>query len=132
MDKVWLKKYIHQVSKNLVGGRKERAEFIGGFSNDVTGYIELHPDCTSEDILLQFGKPEDISEEFNSMLDENALRKQIRRKKWFRVFLVAILTVLVVLVFFYVQDMHNFFHGYSVETITDGHFSDHPDILDVY
>lgn len=132
MGKAWLKKYFQQVKRKLVGSRKERAEFIGGFTTDVTGYIELHPNCTSEDILLQFGKPEDISKEFNSMLDEDVLQKQIHRKRWFRVFLAAVLIVLVILVGFYIQDMHYFYHGHYEDTVTDGYNINHFDALDFY
>ena len=130
MDKVWLKKYFRQVNGKLVGTRNEKTDFMNGFTNDVTSYIELHPDCTSDDILLQFGKPEDISKEFISVLDEETLRKQIRRKMWFRILFAAALTALVIFAFFYVQDMHYFFHGHYDDTITVGYFSDSTDFPD--
>ena len=132
MDKVWVKKYFRQVNGKLVGARKEKADFMHGFVSDVTGYIELHADCTSEDIILQFGKPEDISKEFISVLDEETLRKQIRRKMWFRIFLAVILLVIVILSAFFVREKHNFYLGHYDDTTTDGFADDYSGTLVLY
>lgn len=122
MDVAVSEEYIELVRKGLVGPKQERESFLSLLDENVKAYSTEHPLADINDLIVQFGQPEDVAEEFVSMsLDKRRLVKEIgfSRQALMVLVVVAILTT-VTIIGFRVWDMwknENFRDGFFVETV---------------
>lgn len=116
------KKYIDLVKKSLVGSKQERESFLSLLGENLKAYATEHPLTNMDDLIIQFGRPEDVAEEFvSASLDKQSLVKKsvFNHRVLLMLVLIALLTT-VTIIGFRVWDMwknENFRNGFFVETV---------------
>lgn len=122
MEKNELKGYYRKIQKNMVGARKEKEEYLRGLKKEIDDYIEIHPDCTLDDVYSNFGEPDHIADSFLSVSEEGAVKSAVKHRKRLAVFIVAAVLALVAVVSTYYIIAYikteEYRNGVFVETIT--------------
>lgn len=80
-------------------------DFLKELRSSLEEFRRDHPDCTLEDIIEQFGKPEDVAREYIESTGANEPEK-IAGQKRLRNIIIALLAVAVVAVGIYLYDRY--------------------------
>lgn len=98
------KKYIKAVKDHLCSIAPSK-DFMEMLSNNIDEFMSANPNCTYDDIIDQFGEPEDVAEDYLSESKESLpgkLIKKNRHKKW----IIVVLVIALIAGGFYLWDMH--------------------------
>lgn len=88
-------KYLKEVSKRQeVKGNKGK-KFIKNLSNDVEEYLIENPQATYNEVVENFGTPKKIVDEFLLNQDSEDLLKNIKKKKYIKIFAVFFIVICV-------------------------------------
>lgn len=121
MEKSELNSYYREIRKNMIGAHKEKEEYLQGLKKEIDDYIEIHPDCTVDDVYSNFGDPGHVADNFVSVSEEDAVKVALKRRKRLTIFIVIAFLVLVIIVGGYYIIEHikseSFRNGAFVETI---------------
>ena len=111
-----IEKYLNEVKENIYGLEKTD-RFIDEIRNSLTDYVENNPDCDFEDLVNQFGNPEDVAREY---LDSYAYSspKEISKKNRRRRILIIILIVLLAALIAYCIDISKQTQGKATNVVT--------------
>ncbi len=111
-----IEEYLNEVKENIY--RLEKTDrFIDEIRSSLTDYVENNPDCDFEDLVNQFGSPEDVAREY---LDSYAYSspKEISKKNRRRRILIIILVVLLAALIAYCIDISKQTQGKATNVVT--------------
>ena len=111
-----IEEYLNEVKENIY--RLEKTDrFIDEIRSSLTDYVENNPDCDFEDLVNQFGSPEDVAREY---LDSYAYSspKEISKKNRRRRILIIILAVLLAALIAYCIDISMHTQGKATDVVT--------------
>lgn len=115
MNNQLVENFLSKIKSELDNSTKA-AEFIEGIRDDIYEYSNNTSDCTEEDLIAHFGEPEDIAEEFTESA-ESITPKEVKKSKWKKILIIAILIALIAYALYYAYDLYVHTHGYLVETV---------------
>lgn len=102
-EKTVIELYIRQVKKELYRLAPADA-FLASLRESLHDYADYNPNCTLEDLIQQFGSPEETAREFLDSTD-NIPPKKKARKKQFRWIITTALAVLLIAAIAYCIDL---------------------------
>ena len=111
------KEYYNAVKRNICCGSKNKSEFLDDFSDKLSDYIDENPKADIDELIKNFGSPEEIADSFMQTLDEDEIQKAVRKKKiiiTIAVCCVILLAVAVTVTFFtqsYINSLSERFNG---------------------
>ena len=70
-----ISKYLKEIRKRLPGGKDSKTEFIDGLTEQIEDFVAENEDATFHDILLTFGEPKEIADEYSAGIDAQEIRK---------------------------------------------------------
>ena len=111
-----IEEYLNEVKENIY--RLEKTDrFIDEIRSSLTDYVENNPDCDFEDLVNQFGTPEDVAREY---LDSYAYSspKEISKKNRRRRILIIILIVLLAALVAHCIDISKQTQGKATDVVT--------------
>lgn len=111
-----IEEYLNEVKENIY--RLEKTDrFIDEIRSSLTDYVENNPDCVFEDLVNQFGTPEDVAREY---LDSYAYSspKEISKKNRRRRILIIILIVLLAALVAHCIDISKQTQGKATDVVT--------------
>ncbi|MGF6376974.1 putative membrane protein [Clostridiales Family XIII bacterium PM5-7] len=111
-----IEEYVKMV-KQQINNLTSTDDFIEALYNDLSEYTENNPNCTLEEIIDTFGRPEDIAKDFLSEVEELNLRK-IAKAKRRRGVIIAGLIVLLILGGIYLADILSQTQTMATDVIT--------------
>lgn len=131
-----IKQYLCAVKSQLTCPYKEKKRFLKQMQNSLEIYATDQGQVSIEDLVREFGTPQEISDAF--LQDESP--SSLHRRLSFRravlgviVFFTAILVIsLIVLGTIYVVDSFSFTHGYYVDTVAEGTPPPQEGVIDTY
>ena len=105
------KQYLKEVAASLTCPRGVKAIFISQLKSDAKDYVQSNPDATKEDLIREFGSPEEISAGFFDRDDYSAMLKKAKKRATFWMVTAIVLAVVLVVFACYfvevVKDMSN-------------------------
>ncbi len=117
-----IKKYLKNIWTIMPVHTKKEKLYLNELEKHLNEYLDDHPQCSYDDIVLQFGEPKDIVVEYIQNSDENDLIKRMKLKSIIQKFLIffsVVCTILAiwfgVLWYDYMQDAKNSII-YEIET----------------
>lgn len=112
-------KYIRKAKHVYHGKGPVRKQFISDLSDALTCYSETHPDCSYEDLVEEFGSPDEIRASFLSLYSSDLKKRNIRLYRI--VFICCLIAALLALAFTvsYVINSYQHSKGYYIEYIED-------------
>lgn len=117
-----LKAYLHSIKCQLHCPRSRKQVFLKQFGESLSQYLEERPLSKFSDIVVEFGKPEDIASSFIEHADTKDIRKSLKFGRhiiWLAI-AVAVVVVGAVIGFhaYKVWLNENVSNGFFIETIT--------------
>lgn len=111
-----IEEYLNEVKENIYSPEKTD-RFIDEIRSSLTDYVENNPDCDFEDLVNQFGTPEDVAREY---LDSYAYSspKEISKKNRRRRILIIILIALLAALAAYCIDISKHTQGKATDVVT--------------
>ncbi len=106
-----LRQYYKEISASLVCSAKQKKLFIADLSMSINDFVAENPECTVEDIKLNFGSCEEICRSFMENNSSVQIKKKLGVKK---VIIVAVALALLIWLAFAVislVDVHQEAHG---------------------
>lgn len=76
--------YFRQIRLLIPVSSKGVKKFLRDFRSSVEEYWEEHPECSAEDLIEQFGSPEDVAYEYVSSVDAEEICRRISISKFVR------------------------------------------------
>lgn len=92
-----IKKYIKNIWAIMPMHTKKEKFYLNELKKHLNEYLDDHPQCSYDDIVLQFGEPKDIVVNYIQNSDENDLIKRMKLKSIIQKFLI-----------FFFSNMYNF------------------------
>ena len=114
------KQYLKEVAAALTCTRGVKAVFIRQLKSDVKDYVQSNPDATKEDLIRDFGSPEEISAGFFDRDDYSAMLKKAKKRATFwMVSCIVLVVVLIVFATYFIEVVNSmsgtFQHGSPIE-----------------
>lgn len=111
-----IEEYLNEVKENIY--KLDKADgFMNEIRSSLTDYVENNPDCDFEDLVNQFGNPEDVAREFLDSYDYSSpkeVSKKNRRRRLLIIILIALLAALIA----YCIDISMHTQGKATDVIT--------------
>lgn len=85
--------YCKALWRELSPAPQLRKRAVRDMKNSLSEFVEHNPDVTWDDIEKEFGSPHDSAENILNSLDSKQIRKEAKRFRWRRIFLVSILVI---------------------------------------
>lgn len=93
-------KYVKQVKSIISFNSKDKKEFITMLKKQVYEYCDNKDNCTYENIIEEFGTPNETAGEYIQSLDSNILLKNLKKRHFIMLFIsICIFAVIVVSAF---------------------------------
>lgn len=111
--------YIKNIKKQLKISTKYKKTLLNNLEVNINSYISEHPNATYNDLVDNFGTPEDVSESFYASLSSDEINYQQNFKK--HIIIIAI-AVGLICIFFFVHYYHNLnknLPSYTIEKIEE-------------
>ena len=86
--------FVDRVEKKLHNLAPHDA-FLSDLRSDLTDFVSDDPDCTIDDMIEQFGRPEDIARDYLDSTGCNAPREIARKNKRRNIAIIALVAVLI-------------------------------------
>jgi uncharacterized membrane protein len=104
-----MKKYLKGIKNELTCSSYLKSAFIYEFKEQVKYFINDNSNTTIDDIITNFGSPEEIASSFKSPNDFNRLNKLAKKYKYIKIFTVVlsiaiIIALIVIVVLLSLQD----------------------------
>lgn len=93
--------YLHKV-KNLfpILGKQER-QYLKGFENTVQDYADDHSILSIQDLIREFGTPQEVVDSYISQADSNYLGKKMKKNTFIKRIVLILISCLLMLIGFY-------------------------------
>lgn len=116
--------YVKNVEEALVCSKSTRADLMKIIQNDVDAFVLEYPDATEQDLIGQFGTPNELAASYIVSMDSSEINEQfqVAKKRKRRVLLCCCLAIVATLSFaIYVWfTVVSQTPAYQVETIEQG------------
>lgn len=94
-----IEKYLSEVKENIY--KLDKADgFINEIRSSLTDYVEHNPDCSFDELVEQFGDPEDIAREFLDSYDYSSPKEISKKTRRHKILITLLIIVLIALVAF--------------------------------
>ena len=113
-----LKYYFKDINRKLLITRNKKSFFIS-FKNSVYEFTDSHPSFTMDDILQNFGTPDEIAKSFALDIDYKLLNKRTKIKRLLISSIFALSSIIIIYLSFALVDVHRSANGYIVSEISD-------------
>lgn len=118
------KKFIKYVKRIIPIHSKDKREFILLLSQRIKEFSDDLERCTYQDIVNEFGTPNEVAGSYIENMESNELIKKLNRKKLFQYFLLTLLILITLLWGFKMYRLNQLYeeaksetHGYITEEI---------------
>lgn len=115
--------YLKSVKRELVCPKSLRKRSLDQLKTSLDEFLEDHPTATEADIVEQFGSPADFANAFLASLDEEKLKKQLKKSRqiWAVVITVCAIALLLLVLTFVkmIEDNKNSHTVVVVETVNE-------------
>lgn len=118
------KKFIKYVKRIIPIHSKDKREFILLLSQRIKEFSDDLERCTYQDIVNEFGTPNEVAGSYIENMESNELIKKLNRKKLFKYFLLTLLILITLLWGFKMYRLNQLYeeaksetHGYITEEI---------------
>ena len=109
------KQYLKEVAASLTCTRGVKAVFIRQLKSDVKDYVQNNPDATKEDLIRDFGSPEEIAAGFFDRDDYSAMLKKAKKRATFwMVSCIVLAVVLIVFATYFIQVVNSMSGSYEI------------------
>lgn len=88
-----ISKYLKEIRKLLPGNKDSKTEFIDGLTEQIEDFVAENEDATFHDILLTFGEPKEIADEYSAGIDAQEIKKSASIKKAIIIALVVAIMI---------------------------------------
>lgn len=93
-----LKRYYRKVTRIIPKKYPHRKEILSSIQQDISSYLEEHPDISYEDILKHFGTPEEMASSFVESLTPNEVISTAHKtQKWHTIIIIIVIIALLIL-----------------------------------
>lgn len=92
-------KYINNVQKALHHLIPDEP-YLSDLRSNLEEYVQQFPDCTYEDLVSQFGSPENVAQDFIDTIKPDSIPHRVKRKKRNMLFLIILLGIIIFLLLF--------------------------------
>ena len=117
-----IRRYLREVSRELLGSRKQKKTLLRRVENSVREFASEQPGADYADIVKWFGPPERIAESYVAEMDTREVITGLRfGEKVFHVVAVSALLIVVLwlgVVTMAMKDHKNYADGYYTDEIT--------------
>lgn len=121
-----VKKYIKYVKKIIPIHSKDKKEFISLLTYRINEFSNELDICTYQDIVNEFGTPNEVAGSYIENLDSDEIIKKLNRKKLFKYISSIILVLIILLWGFKMYRLNQLYeeaksetHGYVTEEIIE-------------
>lgn len=76
-----LKKYLRQIKTELLCPTKEQNRIMGDLKENITGYLEKHPEATIASVQAYFGSPQQIAASYVEELPTPELIQKLKLRR---------------------------------------------------
>ena len=88
-----ISKYLKNIKHLLPGDKESKTEFIDGLTEQIEDFVAENEDATFHHILLTFGEPKEIADEYSAGIDAQEIKKSLGFKRIVTVVLIAALLI---------------------------------------
>lgn len=88
-----LNDYLKDIKRNMICSNSIKKLFIKDFKNRIDEYLDENPNTSIDDIINNFGNPEDIVRSFN---DELEYYKNKSRKRLIIVIVISVVSLVII------------------------------------
>lgn len=88
-----ISKYLKEIRKLLPGDKDSKTEFIDGLTEQIEDFVAENEDATFHDILLTFGEPKEIADEYSAGMEAQEIKKSTSIKKAIIIALVVAIVI---------------------------------------
>lgn len=88
-----ISKYLKNIKHLLPGGKDSKTEFLDGLHEQIEDFVAENEDATFHDILLTFGEPKEIADEYSAGIDAQEIKKSTSIKKAIIISLVVAIAI---------------------------------------
>lgn len=113
-----ISKYLKEIRKLLPGNKDSKTEFIDGLTEQIEDFVAENEDATFHDILLTFGEPKEIADEYSAGIDAQEIKKSISIKKAIIIALIVAIVIWDLTMCFMATDAHFSYNGYYVDEVS--------------
>lgn len=112
-----VKKYIGEISRILPCSKKQKREIEADLKANIDDFLLANENASMNDIVANFGKPEDIAESYAVGMNHNEIHQATSKKKAIVTSLVAVVAILLVMAGISVYKTHKMkVDGFFVDT----------------
>jgi len=103
------KQYIKMIERQLLCPRKAKESMLLNLKNSVLEYTEENPDVTLDEMKSRFGEPKAIADDYIASLDQEDLRKAIKKSDFLKraIIISVAIVVLAVVITSVIVVIHN-------------------------
>ena len=91
--KTELKKYLKDIKHLLPSDRDSKTEFMDGLTEQIEDFVAENKDATFYDILLTFGEPKEIADEYSAGIEAKEIKKRTSIKNAIIIALVVAIAI---------------------------------------
>ncbi len=93
--------YLHKI-KNLfpILGKQER-QYLKGFENTVQYYADDHSILSIQDLIREFGTPQEVVDSYINQADSNYLSKKMKKNTFIKRIVLIVVSCLLMFIGFY-------------------------------
>lgn len=88
-----ISKYLKNIKHLLPGSKDSKTEFLDGLHEQIEDFVAENEDATFHDILLTFGEPKEIADEYSAGIDAQEIKKSTSIKKAIIISLVVAIAI---------------------------------------
>lgn len=88
-----ISKYLKNIKHLLPGDKESKTEFIDGLTEQIEDFVAENEDATFHDILLTFGEPKEIADEYSAGMEAQEIKKSTSIKKAIIIALVVAIVI---------------------------------------
>ena len=113
-----ISKYLKNIKHLLPGSKDSKTEFLDGLHEQIEDFVAENEDATFHDILLTFGEPKEIADEYSAGIDAQEIKKSTSIKKAIIISLVVAIVIWGLTMCFMATDAHFSYNGYYVDEVS--------------
>lgn len=113
-----ISKYLKNIKHLLPGSKDSKTEFLDGLHEQIEDFVAENEDATFHDILLTFGEPKEIADEYSAGIDAQEIKKSTSIKKAIIISLVVAIAIWGLTMCFMATDAHFSYNGYYVDEVS--------------
>lgn len=118
MENMSMRRYFRNLGRSLDCPKSLRQSFLSQTRRMAEDFVQGKPDATVQEVSDYLGDPRELAQGFLETLDQDILERYQKRKRRFRVGLVAVLAIALVVVTCWAIDLYTTPYRIEVSSIT--------------